>query len=1004
IVNEFTGEQLVYGQALLDDLNLDAGRSGTGNGVEEAILFGIEHVIGTSGDDQIFGSAENNTLEGAGGEDTLVGGDGLDTLSYANADEGVGILVTSNSALTATRILGIGTQDGNTDHDAFGDEATGFERVLGSDFNDEMTAGQVLGPLGPNVVTDVRQFYALFSEVPIPGFRETPALDMTLLAGAGDDQIVIGRFGDISVEAGTGDDTVTIASHGDRVDLGEGNDVSRFIGPGDVLYADPVTGVGTGQRDRDALNTVLFGGEGFDTAILDTTLAEISQVLILEDRVIVEQAIPAGVLAGLDQGVADNVQAVLPRQIYFDFEQFVTDQGQVILANLDPIVEADRTLVVAEDRNDPIPIGIELTESQQDLEFRLTGRPDGGVLAVKEPNGSLRVLDSFAKVNAEELQNLHFLTNQRYEFERGPVTFNVIGVRDDEGNVIQGAASIPTGRGVSLSIAAPVDPEGGPLTITIDEVPDQGDVFFLRAVPTPLGFGTELELEIRVQPGDVVTAEELADLRYRAEVDTTGPMGNFSYTVRDESAFDQTGIGPQIDDRRAEAEGRDGIASQTIAIEVDPREDAPKAQGQIFEFSPGLIFDDVLDGADPDEDAVTFELVSGLTRLAITQLDPVRPPEEGEEPDFTRAFGGDRGTLVFNADGSFEYTPESEDIFREGDLFYETTFRYRVREAEGGGQASAIQEVTLRVINPEIQTILQVDPDDPNQQVNPDPEPGETLDTSLKALGGQQTSDRIRGHEGEDDINGFAGADSIEGLDSNDMLAGGEDNDSLFGGLGDDTLMGGEGADLLDGGEGSDTASYDDAPGGVDVDLIGFAAPRGDAVGDELVSIENLTGSDFNDRLRGDNNANRLEGGGNSDLLVGRGGDDELIGGAGRDVLIGGLGVDRMEGGAGPDFFLFTSVEEFGPGFTRRDRIEDFDAIDVIDLSRLDADTMQGGDQAFTFIGQSGFSGAAGELRIAPQAVNDYTLVLGDIDGDSRPDFQLELAGLQFLEAQSFTL
>ncbi|MEM9735826.1 MAG: hypothetical protein AAF908_04385, partial [Pseudomonadota bacterium] len=103
-------------------------------------------------------------------------------------------------------------------------------------------------------------------------------------------------------------------------------------------------------------------------------------------------------------------------------------------------------------------------------------------------------------------------------------------------------------------------------------------------------------------------------------------------------------------------------------------------------------------------------------------------------------------------------------------------------------------------------------------------------------------------------------------------------------------------------------------------------------------------------------------------------------------------------------FFLFTAVEEFGPGFSGRDRIEDFDAIDVIDLSRLDADTTQGGDQAFTFIGQSGFSGTAGELRIAPQAINDYTLVLGDIDGDSRPDFQLELAGLQFLEAQSFTL
>ena len=51
-----------------------------------------------------------------------------------------------------------------------------------------------------------------------------------------------------------------------------------------------------------------------------------------------------------------------------------------------------------------------------------------------------------------------------------------------------------------------------------------------------------------------------------------------------------------------------------------------------------------------------------------------------------------------------------------------------------------------------------------------------------------------------------------------------------------------------------------------------------------LTSIENLTGSAFDDHLIGDNGDN---------VLIGLGGDDQLTGGGGDDVLDGGDGVDK---------------------------------------------------------------------------------------------------------------
>jgi Ca2+-binding RTX toxin-like protein len=130
--------------------------------------------------------------------------------------------------------------------------------------------------------------------------------------------------------------------------------------------------------------------------------------------------------------------------------------------------------------------------------------------------------------------------------------------------------------------------------------------------------------------------------------------------------------------------------------------------------------------------------------------------------------------------------------------------------------------------------------------------------------------------------------------DTNDnTLTGGVGDDSLTGGGGDDILIGGAGRDTLSGGIGNDTASYANADSGILTSLSG-GFQVGDAVGDSYSSIENLTGSAYNDDLEGDGNANIMVGGLGNDTLEGRAGADTLYANQGKDTVYGGDNNDTF--------------------------------------------------------------------------------------------------------------
>ena len=219
-------------------------------------------------------------------------------------------------------------------------------------------------------------------------------------------------------------------------------------------------------------------------------------------------------------------------------------------------------------------------------------------------------------------------------------------------------------------------------------------------------------------------------------------------------------------------------------------------------------------------------------------------------------------------------------------------------------------------------------------------------------LFGRGGNDSIDGNLGNDSIWGGAGADRLAGGAGNDKLFGGSDDDLLKGGPGDDMLMGQAGDDVLDGGDGDDileggagadelmggagddTAAYTMSEEGVTINLsyVSTARPEatgGDATGDEFMSIENVRGSMYDDKLTGNGETNKLYGNMGDDMLMGgagndtiRGGkdDDEIDGGDGDDMIQGDMGDDMLTGGDGEDKFILMEgdgddeITDFTPG------------------------------------------------------------------------------------------
>jgi serralysin len=236
----------------------------------------------------------------------------------------------------------------------------------------------------------------------------------------------------------------------------------------------------------------------------------------------------------------------------------------------------------------------------------------------------------------------------------------------------------------------------------------------------------------------------------------------------------------------------------------------------------------------------------------------------------------------------------------------------------------------------------------------------------------------------------YAFIENLVGGRGNDTFYGTDGENRFTGNAGNDSFVGKGGGDAFVGGPGTDTVGYD-ASFAVRADLMTPSANTGDADNDSYSSIENLSGSSFNDRLYGNNAANIIRGNfyintlSGNDQLFGRGGNDRLFGGGDDDKLTGGIGADQLTGGPGADEFIVNLMVESRTA-SGRDTIMDFvrDQGDQVRVNGIDANSNAGGNQAFKFIGAAAFTGVAGQLRY--QKIGSDSHIQGDTDGDGLAD------------------
>jgi len=257
-------------------------------------IHGVEAIEGGDGGDTMTGSDGPETLIGGPGDDTLRGRGGADVL---DGGAGTNDTVTYDEPATTGAVIDLVAGKGGPpgDDPAQRDTISGFEHVIGTKLDDQVTGGAVSERIETLEGTDKVVSGAGDDTIDVG----SGAADAEL--GAGNDQIatdqvnafndrVIAGSGDDTVATGPGDDLVQPGTGTDTIDAGAGNDTATYAdrhadhpvsvtldgtaddgepGENDVLGAiEGVTGGegNDGLTGDDASNT-LDGGPGSDTIV-----------------------------------------------------------------------------------------------------------------------------------------------------------------------------------------------------------------------------------------------------------------------------------------------------------------------------------------------------------------------------------------------------------------------------------------------------------------------------------------------------------------------------------------------------------------------------------------------------------------------------------------------------------------------------------------------------------------------------------------------------------------
>ncbi|MEJ6398388.1 calcium-binding protein [Yoonia sp. 208BN28-4] len=192
-------------------------------------------------------------------------------------------------------------------------------------------------------------------------------------------------------------------------------------------------------------------------------------------------------------------------------------------------------------------------------------------------------------------------------------------------------------------------------------------------------------------------------------------------------------------------------------------------------------------------------------------------------------------------------------------------------------------------------------------------DPGVTaryISLNQTGIAGSIVFDGVENFKSDSDVRfvfeGTSGANIIELGSGNDIVGAQFGSDYVDLGGGDDEVIVGGGQETFIGGSGRDTINYQDATGGIDINLETNAISGSWAVNDTIDGFEDfVAGANGNDKVVGTSGANQIQTRGGDDSVYAGNGADYVLLGAGDDYVLVGGGQEQFHGGADTDYISY---------------------------------------------------------------------------------------------------
>ena len=930
------GDDIISGDAGNDYIQGDAGLDTVYGGA------GDDHILGGSEDDVLFGDADNDTLEGEAGADTLysgagndvlLGGTGIDVANYA--DQADKILVNLSDVGNQVTKTADGGSDTFTEISGSGASAVyDLEIIQGSNFADTMLGNDVSNTFLGGGSNDILQ------------------------GGAGDD-FLFGESDRDTIEGGAGADFIDGGSGRDFVDYS--NDPQNgLLGVNVDLTLNTAT---DGYGDIDTLNAI----ENIQGSVYDDVLkGDASENTLLGNDgndTFLATGGSDSIDGGNDVDVIDFNTPEITGKVFVDLANNSATQGGITInytiTNVENIIGTDFIDTIYGDSNDNYLRGGLSTDTLQ-------GNDGNDVLEGEEGNDILQ-----GGLGDDTIDG--GLGNDRLVGDAGNDTF--IG---GDGFDLVDYRNFGNGtQGIDIDMRTGGTDNVGDIDVF------NGDVESLYGTSRDdTVIGTDDANYIYGYEGnDSIDGGLGNDRLYGAQGNDSifGNLGNDSLDggtgtdILDGGADDDTLRGGDDNDLLFGSDGNDSLYG-------DRQDDT---------LSGGL-GDDLLDGglnSDTVDYSSALEALPGDTNGVVVNLGLVTAQVVGADQgtdtlvDIESLIGSDykdtitgsdqRNRIATGAGDDTLISSAENDIYDGGTgidtLDFHTGTEFKNVEIDLSLSTAQIEQDGLNGRDTIIGNSIEIIQGSAlNDTISGDANANTFFgNEGIDILNGAGGNDALDGGTGDDQLFGGANDDNLDGGANNDFLDGGSGADNLLGNTGNDLLYGGSGNDVLDGGADNDTAYYyfNDGSGRVTGGVTASINNGGTSTGldgdggtDTYTSIENITGSRFDDTLQGDANTNILNGVTGNDSLDGLGGVDTLFGGDGNDSVLGGAGDDTLFGGAGSDTLEGGADNDIAVGETGNDTFIAGAGDDVLDGGTHD---LNGGDWVdYSLSGSEGISGS----------------------------------------------